>query len=259
MTITPHVSCMGYDKTLTLTSVTIKGFNKEFQTPRKYQMKMEAKTPSGLFLTRSCDEFQSINSKQLQFFDASHERDSILKNLSPSGSLEVNVTLTLKIQGENKTCSVFYNPVKFYKQIASNNLKMLENSQFSDFTFIVEGQKFEVHRNILAGASPVFATLFNVQMQESRSGQCIVKEIKPEIFKSLLLFIYGRKLPENLAQSAMELYEAAHYYEIESLQKICVAKLPALLTVDNALEFVTWARKYDEEDLKLSAWRLIKR
>lgn len=219
--ITPHQNNR-YKQNRTYTSLVIKGFEELFDDQSQYKVEIEAKYSSG-FLMFKTDHFYKSSTFLLHV--EIYDRDIVLKNLTPSGSLVIDMTLTLKILQETETCSVFSNPSRFVRKIVSKQIEMLENPQFSDFTFIVKGQKFEVHRSILANASPVFATLFTAKMKESRTGQCIVNDIEPEIFVLLLRFIYGGKIPENLNEVAMELYKAAKYYKIDELKEICGSKL----------------------------------
>jgi BTB/POZ domain len=96
-------------------------------------------------------------------------------------------------------------------------------------------------------------------MEEARKGECIVEDIEPEIFEHLLRFIYGGELPEDIGDVSLKLFEAAHYYEIKQLKEICKQQLPFVLKTENAIEIFNWASVYDENDLKIAAWEIIKR
>lgn len=94
-------------------------------------------------------------------------------------------------------------------------------------------------------------------MKEARNSECIIEGIEPEIFKQLLRFFYSGKLPEDIVEVSVKLFEAAHYYEIEQLKEICRQQLP-LLKTENALEIFNWASIYDEDEMKIKAWAVIK-
>lgn len=148
------------------------------------------------------------------------------------------------------------------KPIATNELvkqmsNVITDETFSDFVFIVKGEEFKVHKCILAAASPVWRRTFTADYKEKESGRCIIEHTEPEVFKVLLRFIYFAELPQNLSELALALFEAAHYYEIESVQKICIAKLKEDLSAKNAVEIFTAAHRYGL-DLAGDAWEVIK-
>jgi BTB/POZ domain len=206
-------------------------------------------------------EFSSLltTSETVNFGTKSSSRATVLGTLAPSGSLVFDVIVTLKLLKEQTTQNIEHNPIQMNKEVAMNNIEMLKNPKFSDFKFIVKGKEFKVHRAVLANASPVFDKLFTADMKESRSNQCIVKDIEPEIFQHLLQFVYGGKLPEDIAAVALKLFEAAHYYDIGGLKEICKQKLMEKLTTENAMEIYKWAWIYEGEILNTEAWKIIKR
>jgi BTB/POZ domain len=189
------------------------GLNEELQTPGKYQARIETSAKDSNLKDSG---FVEIRSENFRYGCDWCDRESFLKNLSPSGSFVLYVTVTIK--HALSTPCILDNLPKIYKQIVINNSKMLYNSQFSDFKFIFKDNEFKVHRNVLAAASSVFARMFTADMDEARNSECIVKDIEPEICEHLLQFIYCGKLPEDIGAVAMKLYEAAHYYEINQLK-----------------------------------------
>jgi hypothetical protein len=144
-------------------------------------------------------------------------------------------------------------------KIAEKNLAMLNDSKYSDFTFAVKRRSFKVHKAILGAASPVFDRMFSTAMAEAQTNEAKIDAIEPDIFEHLLRFIYGGKLPENLAAVAVDLFKAAHYYEIENLKKICGEEIEEKLSVGNAIQFYELAYVYDMKELKADAWKIIKR
>jgi hypothetical protein len=154
-------------------------------------------------------------------------------------------------------------PLTILTEIAENNLKMLEDEKYSDFTCIVQGifgkRKFKVHKNILAASSPVFDRMFSSQMTESRTNEVKISKTEPEVFEHLLQFIYGGKLPENLADVAIDLFKAAHYYQIERLKDICCVNILENMSVDDAMDVYDFAHVYDMEVMKKESWKFIKR
>lgn len=143
--------------------------------------------------------------------------------------------------------------------LVRGNEKILNEAAFSDFTFIVNGKEFKVHRNILGFVSPVMMKLFTTDMAEKRLQTCNVTEISAEIFEYMLHYIYCGKLPENIELVAMNLYEAAHYYQIEPLMEICIYNMSDRLHAGNAVTLYEWSVCFDIADLKAKSWDLVKR
>ena len=153
----------------------------------------------------------------------------------------------------------FYDPAVGVKALQANVALLTDDSTFSDFTFIVKGKEFKLHKIILAAASPVMRRMFTTNMGESRENKCIVDDIEPDIFEYLVKFIYRHEVPENISEVVKPLYEAAHYYQVDHLKKICEECLLEESSEENALENFKWAELFDLEPLKLDAWEIIKR
>jgi hypothetical protein len=115
--------------------VSLKGLSKEFRTPKKYQVRI--KTSAKDRDSHSKDSgFVNIASETFQY----NFSYPLLHSLSSTGSLVLDVTVTMQFAKGVTPHSTFKNPMKIYKQIAVNNGKMLENPQFSDFKFFVKAR-----------------------------------------------------------------------------------------------------------------------
>lgn len=147
------------------------------------------------------------------------------------------------------------------KNVIKNNLAILADPSFADFTIIFCNQtEAKVHKAFLAAASPVFYKMFTTDMKESRTNTCkLDATIDPAIFGHLMRFIYGGLLPIFTCNLAMKLYNIAHIYQVEPLKRICENEMPKFLEVTNVFELYKLAHRYELEDLKIKAWRIIKR
>lgn len=176
--------------------------------------------------------------------------------------LEVNLEMTMSLSAQSKTDEIIFKKsidmTVQYKEIISNNKRILTESKYSDFTFHVQGTKIMAHKAILASASAVFDKLFCTKLKESYTNDCQVLHIEPLIFKYMLSFIYSGELPECETVITRKLFEAAHYYQIEKLVDICKQLIHYKLSVDNAEEMYSWAYTYEIEDVKTDAWNIIR-
>jgi Glu-tRNA(Gln) amidotransferase subunit E-like FAD-binding protein len=142
--------------------------------------------------------------------------------------------------------------------VFGNNRAMLNYSSFSDFKFIVKGKVFNVHKSFLAASSSVFRQMFVTEMEESRTNECKIDDIEPEIFEQMLKFIYCGDIDKASIDS---LFQVAHRYDIKGLKEVCSKGFNAELSKENALEVYKFASIYDDDlkELKEGAWKIVKR
>jgi speckle-type POZ protein len=235
-------------------SINIKELCEEFRQPGKYKIKARVSAKNKELFSQQTD----ITSESVSC-ESWIKKSTIAPLLEPSGSLVLDVQITLLFV-ETPSLPVFYQtPIVNYKELADQNGALLSKSDFSDFKFLVGNRVFNVHRAILAAASPVFAKMFTSSMVEAKTIQCVIKDIEQDIFQHLLSYIYERKFPENLSEVAMKLYEAAHYYQLDQLKEICIHHVYTELDTETAITMFNWASKYGNDDLKMEAWKIIKR
>lgn len=178
---------------------------------------------------------------------------------SRTNSYILDLKVTVKFLGSSVIRTRSYDPYAANNSILTNVRQMYNDPTFADFTFLVMEKEFKVHKNILAAASPVFLKMFTTKMEESRTNQCRVEHIKPEIFEKLLECIYKGKLPDDFGDFAMDLYSAADYYGIDRLKELCQSEVHERLSVVNAIDTYKWACRYDLDELKRDAWEIVKR
>ncbi|KAH0558172.1 speckle-type POZ protein-like [Cotesia glomerata] len=132
------------------------------------------------------------------------------------------------------------------------DLKELYNTKLnSDFTIIVKGKQFKIHKAILSAHSPVLATLFTNDTVERQTNEVSILDIylTSEIFEKLLEYIYTDKV-SNLDQVAANLFEAAHKYQMTSLLKICEESLRESLNPENIIQTLILADRCNAKNLK---------
>lgn len=131
--------------------------------------------------------------------------------------------------------------------VARNALKQLTNLFIQqtncDIQFRFEGdQQIGGHTFILAARSPVFEAMFQHNKKETRTGQVDIQEVKFDIFKQFLYYIYSGQIEKPLNEdSAQLLYLAADKYYIADLKDECVEFLLACVRVDNVINLLAWA------------------
>jgi speckle-type POZ protein len=177
-------------------------------------------------------------------------RSSYLKD----DALTVECTLTVLKEVEVPA------PVKEVRVPSSNLLQhlisLLHSGTGADVTFVVSGDSFPAHKNILAARSPVFMAEFFGEMKERSSGHIKVKEMEGATFKAMLHFIYTDMVPELDEQletatvMAQHLLVAADRYGLDRLKLICEAKLSDGINVDTAATSLAIAEQHHCPQLK---------
>ncbi|XP_041493784.1 speckle-type POZ protein-like [Microtus oregoni] len=117
--------------------------------------------------------------------------------------------------------------------LVDNLGELWENSCFTDCCLVVKDQEFRAHKAILTARSPVFRAMFEHDMEESRMNHIEIHDLKPEVFKAMMNFIYTGKEPV-LHSMADAVLAAADKYGLERLKVMCESALCRDLSVENA-------------------------
>ncbi|KAF8672323.1 hypothetical protein HU200_049523 [Digitaria exilis] len=114
---------------------------------------------------------------------------------------------------------------------ASSNLQRYPLDT-TDVVFQVSGKTFYAHRCVLAAKAPALeAQLFSATMEEgATAGNCIqIVDMLPEVFESLLHFVYTDSLPEMTEEEESWMPEhllvAADRFDMQHLKLVCEEKL----------------------------------
>jgi speckle-type POZ protein len=117
----------------------------------------------------------------------------------------------------------------------------------SDVTFLVSGESFVAHRNILAARSPVLMAEFFGHMMETSALQVVIEDMEAAVFKAMLHFIYTDTVPEldqeldAVATMAQHLLAAADRYGLHRLKVICESgKSIAIPSVRHQMAMRRW-------------------
>lgn len=114
-----------------------------------------------------------------------------------------------------------------------NMHELLRDSAFADVVFLLGEERVPAHRAILSARSAHFRAMFSSGMRESQEEEVRIPSIRPHIFRAMLEYIYTDTV-EITADIAIELYEAADLYALDSLKNRCEHVLERQISVDNA-------------------------
>ncbi|KAJ3704864.1 hypothetical protein LUZ61_008569 [Rhynchospora tenuis] len=127
----------------------------------------------------------------------------------------------------------------------------------ADVTFEVDGEIFTAHRLVLSARSLVFkAQFFGSRIVESKLKSILIKDIKPEIFKAMLHFIYSDSLPHMsdkdipIVTQIQQLYKVADTYALDGLKAVCEKVLMRSVSVDTVIISLALAEEHNCPELK---------
>ncbi|XP_033725271.1 BTB/POZ domain-containing protein 6-like [Pecten maximus] len=128
----------------------------------------------------------------------------------------------------------------------------------SDVTFLVgeDKTKISAHKIILISRSPVFYAMFEGLMPEQ--GDVIVPDIKEDIFKSFLGYLYTDKIALT-TENVVPVLSVAMKYCVDIMIAVCEDFLLHNLTVDNVCTFLEEAHAFHIDKLTADCLQMIKK
>jgi speckle-type POZ protein len=103
---------------------------------------------------------------------------------------------------------------------------------------------FHAHSHILKACAPMLANLFDLERRDGKLATTSITDIKPDIFRHLLCYVYGGSVPEeDLKTHAKDIIDAADKYSIINLKLEAEAAYVKStdITMDNAMDNLLYA------------------
>lgn len=127
--------------------------------------------------------------------------------------------------------------------------KLVNTSDMSDVTFLVgvglDAQEIHAHRIILASRSSVFAAMLFNGLRESTEKNITVPNIRPQVFLSMLEYIYAGKTSIS-TETAVELLGASNQYDIANLELKCAAHIQQALAVETVCTILVQTQGFSD-------------
>ncbi|XP_046981480.1 speckle-type POZ protein-like [Schistocerca americana] len=122
-----------------------------------------------------------------------------------------------------------------HASIVSGLGEMLQKEVLTDFELHAGGTVLKAHRALLSVRSPYFAAMLQPHTKEAQEGFVKVSDVKSEVLKQVLLYVYTGVAPA-LREMPWDLLIAADKYQLRHLKRQCEAHIASCLSVDNAAE-----------------------
>lgn len=127
-----------------------------------------------------------------------------------------------------------------------NKIKRGENTEYSDFSIIVEDKVYHCHKVILASRSEYFRSLLCGNFRESSSDVLKVPQLSSEVYELLLEFIYTNDVYFTQdTDIVLELLQVANLYLLPELKRLCVNHLIKQINEDNMFEYLHCAEVFN--------------
>ncbi|TVU50165.1 hypothetical protein EJB05_01525, partial [Eragrostis curvula] len=171
-----------------------------------------------------------------------------------SGYLNHNGSVTME-------CSITVFKEQVDNPMPSSNLQkdlceLLRSGCGADVTFVVSGESFAAHKNVMAARSPVFMAEFFGEMKEKTSPCIEIREMEAAVFKAMLQFMYTDMMPEldekqdTATTMAQHLLVAADRYGLDRLKVMCECRLTNSIDARTVATTLALAERHGCSQLK---------
>jgi len=134
--------------------------------------------------------------------------------------------------------------------VLCNDIKSLVNNKnFADIVFEVEGKPIYAHKCILAARSKYFRNMFKSNMREERENRVVIHEVPYAVFLALLEFTYTDRV-ELDGEVSIDVLKAANQFGFDGLRAQCEENFSRAITVQNAAALCEMADQHDAENLR---------
>ncbi|MGH0162733.1 UNVERIFIED_CONTAM: hypothetical protein FKN15_068085 [Acipenser sinensis] len=134
--------------------------------------------------------------------------------------------------------------------------ELWESECLCDIQLTAENYTFSAHKSVLAAASWYFRIMFTTDMKERDQNSVELKGISAVGLKSALDFIYTSQLCADF-ESVEDVLLTSTHLQIPYLTECCVDFLKKSLNVNNFLDILSLAEKYDLVSLKTECFSFI--
>ncbi len=124
---------------------------------------------------------------------------------------------------------------------------MLENEEFCDIKFEVQGKYLNGHRNIFAARSAYCKNILTENLKLDRISRPLhLENISFEGFKGLMHYLYTDTIDDNTSgEICCELIRVSKWYNLEGLENCCYLYIKDKMALNNVLPTFVCAAKKD--------------
>ena len=131
----------------------------------------------------------------------------------------------------------------FASSMLSKMHKLYKVGSLCDFVVSAGGEKFAVHKNVLASASDYFEAMFLGQMVESTQGHVELKGITERALEILVNFAYTGELMVDLS-TIEEVLDGASHIQMPAALKLCEEYLLKIMSYHTCVDIFNWSNLF---------------
>ncbi|CAG9811222.1 unnamed protein product [Chironomus riparius] len=208
--------------------------------------------------TSTLDEVKNDLAEKFFALDLPSVKDFIMKQKDPLKELKKYLTKVKTTKANEKILKLKNEITKdsIQNDLLGDLKKFLQNENVKDFKIIIGSKEFMVHKFLLAARSPTLAETFS-ENPDAESLKLI--DITEEMFEKILKFLYTDELPGEAGMNYVQLFGAAGRLQIIELKNFAVEKILENISNLNALELLTMANRYKNDELIHAAFEEVKK
>jgi len=136
--------------------------------------------------------------------------------------------------------------------LIQNMRRLLNSPDFSDITFVVQGQKIYAHKAILVAQCEHFHAMFSGgRFAESNQTEIEIPQWSHVAFLAMLEWLYTGHTPRELSAAHLtEVLGLADHYTLDGLKHVCENVLVHSVEIDNVCALLRHADQYMAHELK---------
>ncbi|KAJ8673868.1 hypothetical protein QAD02_005130 [Eretmocerus hayati] len=172
--------------------------------------------------------------------------------LLPGGNLIIGCTIQVDFEIScNPTNDIVVDALgsSFFEDKLGKYQELFESEKYSDVKFVVQGKDIHAHKNVIASQSPVFAAMFEHEMNECNQNVVDIIDIPYRAMYELFRFIYAGTV-KDIDDVAMDLLIASEKYLIKDLKTVCEKHLARKLSPKNIVSYLNLAELHGASQLK---------
>lgn len=135
-------------------------------------------------------------------------------------------------------------------QVSQNLKKMFVEGKGSDVILNIDGCDIKAHKAVLANRSSVFAAMFDEDMANNTTGVMNINDIKSDVMRQVLLYIYSAEVQNMTDENVFEIYAAADKYDLKEVKVMCLAFMEDNVSENTVCDIIVFADTYEITKLK---------
>lgn len=123
------------------------------------------------------------------------------------------------------------------QSFVKNMESYINNKRFSDIVLISSDKQTIYGHKIILSRIPYFENLFNSDMMESFEKEILIENVSYKILLKIVRYVYTSTCNVEY-EEAINLYEAANYFGLDDLKRMCEDKILSIASIENSCEIL---------------------